>query len=1015
MDDGSSRHHVQSSPTHAAPPDANGMSENGSAAASDVPQDGAGGAPFHIVGIGASAGGLEAIEAFFDSMPPSDEFAFVIIQHLSPDYKSLMPELLHRHTKMPIRQAEEGLLVEPGTIYLNQPKKNLTIFHGKLFFAQQEEGLNLPIDIFFRSLAEDQGEQAVGVILSGTGTDGTRGIRAIKVAGGMVMVQDEESAQFDGMPKSATSTGIVDYVLPPSKMPGELMQFVKGRFSLERNYHESGLSSDDAMAKMLGLVRSKTGIDFSLYKPNTIVRRIERRMGINQVSSADEYLRILQDSPLELQTLFREILIGVTKFFRDPDAFETLKNKVLPEIFNAKSHSEPVRVWVAGCSTGEEAYSLAIVFSEYLEEHNLTNDIKIFSTDIDKDALDFASYGIYPESIVADTSMERLGKYFLKKGDSYQVKPSIREKVIFAYHNIMKDPPFARTDLVSCRNLLIYLQPALQKRVLANFQFSLVKDGYLFLGSSESVGDFSSYFSTVDVKWKLYRNRGGLQRMEMPSPLVATDLSTRRLDDRRALSMQAARGQRTMEKLFEQVISESMPPSVLVNEDKQMLHIFGDVTQFLTLPTGRMNTDITQMARNDLAIPLATGLQRTSRRNDEVLYQNISMGSADRSSYIDLRIRPFTVSEQGYFLVSFEPAQSVVPAPDTGESFDMQTHVQKRIDDLEQELQYTKESLQATVEEVETSNEELQATNEELLASNEELQSTNEELQSVNEELLTVNAEYQKKISELTELNDDMDNLMASTDIGTIFFDAELAVRKFTTPVTRFFHLIKTDVGRPLTHISHNLVYDEFHEDVRQVIRSHNWKEREVQTKDGVWVLIRIMPYRSGANTVEGVVVSFVDVTERKAAELERELDRSRLLEVLEGSPAAIVVVNSDGVVTYANREVEEVLCMPKDDVMGKVFATPDMPFHSLEGAPLPPTEGPVGLVQAQNAPLPKLVFAVHSLEGGKVFVNCSGKPTLDAQGGYGGAVFKLEAMAKEGNCDTPPASTATAEEPDHG
>ncbi len=951
--------------------------------------------PFYIVGIGASAGGLEALEAFFDNMPLSDEFAFVIIQHLSPDYKSLMPELLNRHTRFTIHQAEEGMRVQPGCIYLNQPKKNLIIFNDTLFFAPQEQGLNLPIDIFLRALAEDRGEKAIGVILSGTGTDGTRGIRAIKEAGGMVMVQDEESAQFDGMPRSALSTGIVDYVLAPERMPEELKSFIAGHYSLaKRGDAHDGPPPEDALAKILAMIRTKTGIDFSFYKPNTIVRRIERRMGINQIETAEQYIRFMESSPNEAHTLFKEILIGVTKFFREPDAFETIKTKVLPEIFKHKKPNDAVRVWVAGCSTGEEAYSLAIVFSEYCEEHNLLNDIKIFSTDIDRDALDFASYGIYPESIVADISMQRLGRYFLKKGDSYQVKPAIREKVIFAYHNILKDPPFARTDLISCRNLLIYLQPPLQKRVLSNFQFSLNPDGFLFLGSSETVGDLSSYFKSVDIKWKILRNQGGRSRMNVETALAGADLAVRRYDQRKPAITSHTGRQSVSESLLEQAISRCLPPAVLVDSSRSVVHIFGEVSEYLRLPTGRMNTDVTKMAVKDIGIPLATGLQQTMRSGEDVTYRNIRASLGSRVTNLDMTIRHINVQDEDYYMILLDERPEEKYDESEAEDYSIQAHVQKRINDLEQELQFSKENLQATIEEVETSNEELQATNEELLASNEELQSTNEELQSVNEELLTVNAEYQKKITELTELNDDMDNLMASTEIGTIFFDSDLCVRKFTQPATKIFHLIKSDLGRPITHISHNLEYGEFQEDVERVLRESAPREFEAQNKEGEWFLVRIMPYRTGGKEISGVVVSFVDITARKAYQEQLFQQSEMLHQVVETSPAATLMVDKDGAIRFVNKELVSLFGRSREELTSLQLDDPALGLTDLEGEPLSTEETPLGRIRQTREPLAKYILAVQPDGRDTVVVNVSGNPLKGQDGEFEGAVFKFETLA---------------------
>ncbi|MFW5837715.1 MAG: chemotaxis protein CheB, partial [Desulfovibrionaceae bacterium] len=922
------------------------------------------GKSFFIVGIGASAGGLEALEAFFDNMPSTEGFAFVIVQHLSPDYKSLMPELLSRHTRMQVFPVEDGVDVAPGCIYLIPPKKNLSMFHGRLFLTEQEPTLNLPIDIFLRSLAEDQGERAVGVILSGTGSDGTRGVRAIKEAGGMVMVQDEESAQFDGMPRSAAATGICDYILAPASMPEALEKFADGHLHLSRTLQAKPLASSVNMNKILALLNAKFGVDFSFYKENTIVRRIERRMGINQIESAEQYIRFLEGAPRELNTLYKEILIGVTKFFREPEAFRVIKEKVLPDIFRNKKRHEPIRVWAAGCSTGEEAYTHAIQLTEYCEAHDLRNEIKVFATDIDRDALEFASYGIYPESIAVDASLERLNRYFNKKGDSYQIKPYIREKVVFAHHNIIKDPPFAKIDLVSCRNLLIYLQAPLQKKVLSSFYFSLNERGFLFLGNSETVGEHSNYFESFDVKWKIYRYKGGMKPVNVHFS-KGLERPPQRPAPPRAGYQECQRYSRDMDSVYEQIVEQYLPPSVLVDEDKTMLHVFGEVDDYLRLPRGKMHLDVLKMARDGVAIPLSTALQRAFKKKEEVTYRDIAIKRQDKAYKIKLLVRPVQGGNGQHFcLVSFQRSEGDGER-DAGEFFDMEESVKSRIDDLEKELQYTKENLQATIEELETSNEELQATNEELLAANEELQSTNEELQSVNEELITVNSEYQKKIQELTELNDDMNNLLATTDIGTIFLDKNLTIRKYTPPAARQVNIIKTDIGRPISDLSHNLQRDEFVGDIREVIDSLQGKEVEVQNNDGVWFLVKIKPYRASSEKVDGAVVSLVDITSRKAVEDALQREHDLLMRVMQNSPSATTMVDKNGRIFFANQKAEQVLGLTRDDLGQLGFDAERFKITDMEGRPIPRDQLPFAIIKRTGEAVLDCMHKIASPEGG--------------------------------------------------
>ncbi len=853
--------------------------------------------PAFIVGIGASAGGLEALEKFFTNMSAHSGLAFVVVQHLSPDYKSLMAELLSKHTAMPVYETVDGMAVTPNTVYLIPRKKNMTIFHGRLLLADRkpEEGLHLPIDIFLKSLAEDQGEKAIAIILSGTGSDGTRGLRAVKEAGGMVMAQDEQSARFDGMPRSAIATQLVDYILPPEQMPQELVKFVQHPYLVGDSKAKPAITDDDDLNKIFAVLRSFSGVDFSFYKQNTMVRRIERRMSINQIERLSDYLNYLYRSPVEVNTLYKEMLIGVTRFFRDPEAFETLRTAVLPEIFENKDVHDQVRVWVAGCSTGEEAYSLAILFREVMEATGKNLDVKIFATDIDKEAIDFASRGIYPESVTADVSYERLRRYFIKKGDSYEVMRNVRELVIFARQNLLKDPPFSKIDLITCRNVLIYFQHVLQKRVLAIFQFALQPRGFLFLGTSETVGSEQDVFVAYQSKWRIYQYKGGVRPLlqeTVPINLPATPITAVHarayalplVDERRA----------TEHTLYRAIIEKALSPALIINEQLELMHAFGDVNRFLQIPSGgRVSLSITKMLRSDLSIPLSTAIHRVLKEQAPVFYSNIILRHQDVTSVVDLSVRPFTdpATRQRLVLVQFhevdEKAQAVAAAP---ESYDRYQGANQRVKDLEQELQYTRESLQATIEELETANEELQATNEELLAANEELQSTNEELQSVNEELITVNAEYQAKIQELIQLNNDMNNLFSSTDIGTIFLDNDLHVRKFTPAMQREINLIESDVNRPLSHISHNLEACDLVGEAEKVLDTLISRKRKVHNRQGKWFVLKTMPYRTQENAIRGVVMTLVDVTELEVANQQIAYRD----DMLQKSPHAIMTLDLD-------------------------------------------------------------------------------------------------------------------------
>lgn len=946
--------------------------------------------PFALVGIGASAGGLEALQEFFDNVQPSDLFAYIVVQHLSPDYKSLMPELLSRHTSLPVRHIEDGVRVKPGEVYILPPKKNLSVFQGKLFLTPQEPNLNLPIDMFFASLAEEHEERAVGVVLSGTGSDGTRGVRAIKEHGGMVMVQDEGSASFDGMPKSAIATGVVDYILPPEKMPDELFRVAQGH--LRQNGNATRITaSSGILSKILSLVKIKTGMDFSYYKENTIVRRIERRMTICQCETPSEYLEYLNDNTAEIQILHREFLIGVTRFFRDPEAFETVKDKILPEIFNSRNPGDPIRVWVAGCSTGEEAYSIAILLNEYCISNSIRPDIKIFATDIDRSALEVAAQGIYPLSIAVDASMERLGRYFFKKGEGYQIQPQVRKQVIFAHHNIIKDPPFQRTDLITCRNLLIYLQPVLQKKILANFQFSLNDNGFLFLGTSESVGDSASSLAPLSNRWKIYRYSGG----HRPSPTLSFNREAPTLGNISSYAEPIGTPRQDEgEALMTQIMESCMPPTILVDHERSIQHIFGEIDDFLQLKAGRPQMDILKMARDSISIPLGSALQKAVKTGKKVRFPGVGYKAGGVNKVVDIVVRVFTKGySQPRYSVTFESSRD---DNINYESVDIDESVRSRINDLEQELQFTKENLQATIEELETSNEELQATNEELLASNEELQSTNEELQSVNEELITVNSEYQSKIRELTELNEDMDSLMAATDVGIVFLDRELVIRRYTEAATRIFRIIESDVGRPIGDLSHAVEIPSLIEDLRSCLSQEEIIEREIRDTEGNFYVLKIIPHESREARTKGVLLALMDITRPKQAEEALRREHNLFLRVMDHTPVATTMVDGSGRLSFANIVARELLGIKEDEVGNLSFNDEKFMITDLQGNPVNDDDLPFMQVKRRKE---CVVDFRHRIvrNGESLLLSVTGCPVFDSEDMVDGAVFKIEAVNEDG------------------
>ena len=831
--------------------------------------------PSHYVGIGASAGGLEAIETFFKHMPARTGLAFIVVQHLSPDYKSLMVELLSKRTEMPVFRAEDGMTVAADSVYLIPPKRNLTIFHGRLLLSEQDHtrGINLPIDIFFRSLAEDQAEKAIGIVLSGTGSDGMRGVRAIKENGGMVMVQTADSAKFDGMPRAATSTGLADFVLDPDQMPKQLLAFVKHPRLSQPDRSDQLLKDEDGLTRVFAILRDRCKVDFTFYKPSTVMRRLERRMTVNQIEDVREYAAYLHRHPGEALILYRELLIGVTSFFRDPKVFEELGKSWLPELLTGGPRRD-IRFWVAGCSTGEEAYSLAILARETMQQLDVSHDIKIFATDIDRDAIVLAQNGAYPESIAADLDPRLLAKYFFKRDDNFQIARSIREMVVFAQHNLIKDPPFTNIALISCRNLLIYLQPVLQRKVLEYFNFSLISGGLLILGTSETVGDHTDCFENLSSRNKLYRSRGRLHQAGTERlPHVAGAYRRAHRPGVPGLRSAGRIGEedRVIDRFLDCLIGDYVPLALVVNGQLEVLRVLGDTSGLFKLPSGRLLNDITKMAVRELAVPLATGIQKVVRTGQAMSYANIRVPDDSGERLLKLRIKPMHAAKGqeplvAVFLQDMPAAAGTRPSEDAT-VFDLGKINDQHIRDLEQDLQFTRENLQATIEELETANEELQATNEELLASNEELQSTNEELQSANEELHTVNAEHQSKIIELTELNNDVENLLASTHIGMLLLDENLEIRRFSPYITRVFHILGADIGRPVTHVAHRLVDIDPAEVLREVTRTERPVEVEVRTQDGSWYLLRAMPYHIGPDTYAGAVMSFVDITAFKAAQ----------------------------------------------------------------------------------------------------------------------------------------------------
>ncbi|WP_437963007.1 chemotaxis protein CheB (plasmid) [Sorangium sp. So ce119] len=855
----------------------------------------------YVVGIGASAGGLEALEHFFDNLPKESGMAFVVVQHLSPDFRSLMDEILGRRTELPIHLVEDGMLVEPDHVYLIPPKKEMIISGGRLLLSERDpdQELALPIDVFFRSLAQDCGTRAVAVVLSGGGSDGSRGIRAVHEAGGLVVVQDVDSAQFDGMPKTARDAGVADCVMPPQDMPRVLLEHVR---SEGRRPERQAAGVDQAMAGVYQMLEEQFGIDFTHYKPSTVTRRIERRIQLAHTDDLDQYVKRLKSESTELDVLYRDLLIGVTRFFRNEEAFGILEQEVLPALLREGPRDAPFRVWVAGCATGEEVYSLAILLHE-LTSRSGHRPFKIFATDVHHGSLELATRGLYEEEAVVNVSSERLERHFIRRGRSYQIVPDLRQAVVFAHHNVIKDAPFTRVDFISCRNMLIYLQPAAQQKVLSLFHFALNRGGVVLLGPSETPGHLAHDFEVVNKQWRIYRKYSD-RRMQV-DPRFQPASPKGQSAPRSGITAPAARPPLThLLGTYDALLDEFMPPSLLVNDAGELVHTFGGASRFLKVKDGRQGLNAFEMLDCDLKMMLMGGLQRALKEPSAIVFKGVQAeGGVYKVTIRRVESRRGTLP---HVLITFDalegaPRRAAMPEKE----INLDDVSREQLSALEAELVYTKQSLQATTEQLEASNEELQAANEELLASNEELQSTNEELQSVNEELYSVNAEYQRKIADLTELGNDMENLLSSTDIGTIFLDKELKIRKFTPQIAESFNLLLQDVGRPIETFTYAVDHPELTEDLRRVLATGERVERELRDRHNRSFFLRILPYRA-KGTVAGVVLTLIDVSGLKAAEDALFHERYLLNSLLLSVPDAIYFKDARGRFIRANHAMAE-------------------------------------------------------------------------------------------------------------
>lgn len=859
-------------------------------------------AAIRIVAIGASAGGLEPLEEFFKTMPAASGYAFVVIQHLSPDFRSMMGELIARYSSMEVLHAENDLVIRPNTIYLNLPRTNLKIHDGKFICTTvtRTNTLNLPIDIFMRSLAQEQKHKAIAIVMSGTGSDGSLGTEAIKKAGGIVIAQDPSSAKFAAMPQSVISRDISDIITVPASMPKLLIDISNGKLpEIEDVPTAAQPLIENPASQIITLLCDRYDVDFSHYKENMVKKHIKQRVELSNVSDMQSYVQRLETDTIEIEALFHDLLIGVTSFFRDPEAYEVIKKEVIPKIVSDMSVTKQVRIWIPACATGEEAYSLAILISEYAKAQNCLLNIRIFATDVNPYFINIARQGNYSDDALKALDDMLIKKYFERKGKYFVVKKSLKELIVFSTHNLLKDPPFTRIDLISCRNLLIYLNESSQKNILTLFHFALSHDGFLCLGPGETVGKLCNDFNQIDQKWSIYSKVSTHKFLITPGkeaydPALPEKQSLKRIhktdhtDNNVAFNqtyltklIPPSYSQKSLVKTLETILLEYVPSAILIDANAQLLHVFGNASQFLQINSGSFSNKVTEMVDKQLKLIIQIGLERYyNQQQNSYVNDFVFNNMYHEPCQYDVEVKAINIQQDkdGLFLVLFSKKDKATKQAELAEGTQgvepvlpplpvKEIHMLwERNTALERELHRLRENLHNTIEELETSNAELQATNEELMSSNEELQTTNEELNSVNEELFTVSAEHQRKITQLTDLTNDMDNLLRSTEIGTLFLDKALCIRSFTPAIARTFNLLPQDVGRPIDHVTSRFDYQTLIEDISASITQRHLIEQEVEVGNYSF-LLRILPYYTDNNDVEGAVLTLIDVTKLKKVE----------------------------------------------------------------------------------------------------------------------------------------------------
>lgn len=883
---------------------------------------------FPIVAMGGSAGAFRAFEQFFLHTPIDSGFAFVIIMHLQSNNVVHVADLIQQFTAMPVVEAHDGVDLQPNHVYVIPPDFDMGIHNRKLllFNVSRSKGAHMAIDYFFQSLAEDQWNHAVAIVFSGMGADGETGVRMIKEKLGMAMAQVPETAEYSSMPAASIQTGLVDYILEPEEMPLKLIQYlnhpalrepIADELLLERNNYTQ-------LQKILMILRSHTGHDFTLYKKNTISRRVDRRIAFHQLPDYLHYVNYLRENPHETEILFKELLIGVTKFFRDSSAYEALIPH-LREKLAGKEADEPIRLWIAGCSTGEEAYSLAILIIEYLDglKQSPGQKVQIFATDLDPAAIDHARAGFYFSNIISEVSPDRLKRFFVEKNNGYVVKKEVREMIVFAQHNLIKDAPFTKLDLLSCRNVMIYLTAELQKKLMPVFHYSLSPKGLLFLGPAESVGTFSEAFQLMDPKWKIYERKEGVKHLGkmIDFPFHVADIPTKPTKEIK----EGPFVKNVLAESFHKILlEEHTPASLLLNQKGDILYINGRMDKYLRVNSGEGVMNIYKMVREELKYVIGNAIHQAGAQQSLVEFTDFKVLEAGVANLLDFSIQYITTDPlQGLFILTFKEKGPVKKRRTRA----VQGPRGEAIDELEKELVYTKQQLHSTIEQMETSLEELKSTNEELQSTNEELQSTNEEalttkeeMQSLNEELMTINLQYQNKAEELTRLNNDMKNLLDNTEIGTIFLDNYLNILRFTPQVSKLFNVIDSDVGRPITHIVSNFDYPSIETTILEVIERLNGKELEVRTHKNDWYNLRIMPYRTTDNFINGAVLTFTKITPVKALETHLSTLSDVVQYTVNEVGCAALILDKEGKIIVANDDFLQLFHLRKEDVKDQYF-----------------------------------------------------------------------------------------------